>query len=139
MTTGVYKQPAPEIKPKEVDIARDDVVAEFDMNPADRRRYQRAALDVPIKLALMAADGATVCSGKAVLRDLSLDGAFITAIEITDAEVKDINATLNYDHIRFEITDGPFKGVEARAKPVRIGPLASGIGVTLEKGFSLSL
>ncbi|MCC6572714.1 MAG: hypothetical protein IT462_02890 [Planctomycetes bacterium] len=138
MTTSVLSKRVREIKPNELDFSKEEV-QQFDMNPADRRRYQRASLDVPIKLRLISASGATVCSGKAVLRDLSLDGAFITSIEITESEVVDTDAKIDYHHICFEILDGPFKGVEAKAKPVRIGPLASGIGVTLEKGFSLSL
>lgn len=138
MTTGTLNKRVREIKPNELDFSKEEV-KQFDMNPADRRRYQRASLDVPISLKLVAENGDLVCSGTARLRDLSLDGAFITSIEITESNVPDTTATLNYHHIAFEILEGPFKGVEAKAKPVRIGPLASGIGVTLEKGFSLSL
>ncbi len=129
-----------EITPDELDFAKEEPVSGFDFDAKDRRRFQRASLDVPISLTLLNAEGKELCRGRAYLRDLSLDGAFLTAIEIEETtEGVKPEELGEFKKIHFQILDGPFKGVKATAKPVRVGHKAGGMGVTLEKGFDLSI
>ncbi len=129
-----------EINPDDLDFTKAELVEGFDFDARDRRRFQRAALDVPITLTLLDAADKELCHGKALLRDLSLDGAFLTAIEIQETAPGVVTEALGeFKKIKFQILDGPFKGVKATAKPVRVGKQQGGMGVTLEKGFDLSI
>ena len=129
-----------EINPDELDFGKDENSGQFDFDAKDRRRFHRASLDVPITLTLLGPEDKELCKGKALLRDLSLDGAFLMGIEIeeTMAGVKPEELG-EFKRILFQILDGPFKGVKATAKPVRVGQKIGGMGVTLEKGFDLSI
>lgn len=129
-----------EINPDELDFGKDEQAGSFDFDARDRRRFQRASLDVPITLTLLGPNDKELCKGRALLRDLSLDGAFLMGIEIeeTMAGVKPEELG-EFKRIVFQILDGPFKGVKATAKPVRVGQKQGGMGVTLEKGFDLSI
>jgi hypothetical protein len=129
-----------EISPDELDFGRTDQSAQFDFDAEERRRFQRAMLEVPIAIRLLGDKDKELCKGKAVLRDLSLDGAFLTAIEIeetTDGVKPD--EVGEFKRIQFTIMDGPFKGVEAAARPIRVGLKHGGVGVKLEEGFSFEV
>lgn len=129
-----------EITPDELDFGRADPSAQFDFDAEERRRFQRAMLEVPIAIRLLGDKDKELCKGKAVLRDLSLDGAFLTSIEIeetTDGVKPD--EVGEFKRIQFTIMDGPFKGVEAAARPVRVGLRHGGVGVKLEEGFSFEV
>lgn len=129
-----------EISPDELDFGRAEPGQEFDFDAEERRRFQRAMLEVPIAIRLLGDRDKELCKGKAVLRDLSLDGAFLTSIEIeetTDGVKAD--EVGEFKRIQFTIMDGPFKGVEAAAKPVRVGLKHGGVGVKLEEGFSFEV
>ncbi|MCC6465783.1 MAG: PilZ domain-containing protein [Planctomycetes bacterium] len=129
-----------EINPDDLDFSAEEFGASFDFDAQDRRRFQRALLDVPIAIRLLGKDNQYLCKGTAVLRDLSLDGAFLTAIEISEtAQGVDPKTLGEFRRIEFTILDGPFKGVEAAAKPVRVGHHAGGVGVKLEQGFNFAL
>ncbi len=73
-----------EINPDELDFGKDEQAGSFDFDARDRRRFQRASLDVPITLTLLGPNDKELCKGKALLRDLSLDGAFLMGIEIEE-------------------------------------------------------
>ena len=129
-----------EINPDELDFGKDEQAAAFDFDAKDRRRFQRASLDVPITLTLLGPNDKELCKGRALLRDLSLDGAFLMGIEIEETmEGVKPEELGEFKRIIFQILDGPFKGVKATAKPVRVGQKQGGMGVTLEKGFDLSI
>lgn len=129
-----------EIAPDELDFDATDAAGQFDFDAQDRRRYQRATLEVPIALKLLGPGNRDLCKGKALLRDLSLDGAFLTAIEIQETfdgvKPEEIG---EFVRIQFTIMDGPFKGVEAAAVPVRVGRQVGGVGVKLETGFNFAV
>jgi hypothetical protein len=129
-----------EINPDELDFGKDENSGQFDFDAKDRRRFHRASLDVPITLTLLGPNDKELCKGKALLRDLSLDGAFLMGIEIEETmEGVKAEELGEFKRILFQILDGPFKGVKASAKPVRVGQKIGGMGVTLEKGFDLSI
>lgn len=129
-----------EINPDDLDFDVADAAAQFDFDAQERRRFQRATLEVPIALKLLGEGNKELCKGKAFLRDLSLDGAFLTGIEIQETtdgvKPEEIG---EFKRIQFTIMDGPFKGVEAAAVPVRVGQKAGGVGVKLEAGFNFSV
>jgi hypothetical protein len=129
-----------EINPDELDFDTAEATATFDFDAQERRRYQRALLEVPIAIRLLGDKDKELCKGRAVLRDLSLDGAFLASIEIehTTDGVKPEEVG-EFKRIQFVIMDGPFKGVEAAARPVRVGLTAGGVGVKLEAGFNFSV
>jgi hypothetical protein len=129
-----------EINPDDLDFDVSDASSQFDFEAQERRRFQRATLEVPISITLLGEADRELCKGKAMLRDLSLDGAFLTAIEISETTAG-VNAEEvgEFRRIQFTILDGPFKGVEAAARPVRVGLQAGGVGVKLEAGFSFEV
>ncbi|MBZ0136012.1 MAG: hypothetical protein K8I27_06525 [Planctomycetes bacterium] len=129
-----------EINPNELDFDGASPSEQFDFDAQERRRFQRAMLEVPIAIELLGDADKSLCKGKAVLRDLSLDGAFLTGIEIEETTdgVKEEEIG-EFKRIQFTIMDGPFKGVEAAAQPVRVGLKAGGVGVKLEEGFSFEV
>lgn len=129
-----------EINPNELDFDGANPAEQFDFDAQERRRFQRAMLEVPIAIELLGDADKSLCKGKAVLRDLSLDGAFLTGIEIEETVdgVKEEEIG-EFKRIQFTIMDGPFKGVEAAAQPVRVGLKAGGVGVKLEEGFSFEV
>ncbi|MBX3474854.1 MAG: hypothetical protein KF754_10765 [Planctomycetes bacterium] len=135
----VKSQRVREINPDELDFDTTDA-GQFDFDAQERRRYQRALLEVPIAIKLLGAGDKELCKGRAVLRDLSLDGAFLAGIEIehTTDGVKPEEIG-EFQRIQFVIMDGPFKGVEAAARPVRVGLTAGGVGVKLEAGFNFAV
>lgn len=129
-----------EINPDDLDFDGSESANQFDFDAQERRRFQRATLEVPIAIRLLGAGDKELCKGKALLRDLSLDGAFLTAIEIEEtANGVKPEELGEFQRIQFTIMDGPFKGVEAAARPVRVGNRAGGVGVKLEEGFNFSV
>ncbi len=129
-----------EITPDELEFRLADPASQFDFEDDDRRRFRRATLEVPIALMLLGDDGKVLCKGKAMLRDLSVDGAFLTSIKIEEtADGVKPEELGEFKRIEFTILDGPFKGVEAAAVPVRVGLKRGGVGVKLEDGFSFKL
>lgn len=129
-----------EISPDDLDFDVGDAAGQFDFDAEERRRFQRAMLEVPIAIKLLGDADKELCKGKAVLRDLSLDGAFLTSIEIEEtADGVKPDEIGEFKRIQFTIMDGPFKGVEAAARPVRVGLKHGGVGVKLEEGFSFEV
>jgi hypothetical protein len=129
-----------EINPDALDFDEVDTSSQFDFDAEERRRFQRAMLEVPIAITLLGDEDRELCTGKAVLRDLSLDGAFLTGIEIAQtAAGVDAKEVGEFKRIQFTIMDGPFKGVQAAAQPVRVGNSQGGVGVKLEEGFNFSV
>lgn len=129
-----------EIKPEELDFETTDTASQFDFDASDRRRFQRAAMEVPVRIRLIGKDGRELCRGKAMLRDLSLDGAFLAGIQIEQtADGRTVADFTDCKHIEFVILDGPFKGAEAAATPVRAGLANGGVGVRLNSGFSFTV
>ena len=129
-----------EIDPDQLDFDVSDTSSQFDFDAEERRRFQRAMLEVPIAIRLLGDADKELCKGKAVLRDLSLDGAFLTGIEIEEtSEGVKPEEVGEFKRIQFTIMDGPFKGVEAAAQPVRVGLQRGGVGVKLEEGFSFEV
>ncbi len=139
------QQPGPtgrirEINPDDLDFDVSDTSSQFDFEAEERRRFQRAMLEVPIAIKLLGDADKELCKGKAVLRDLSLDGAFLTGIEIEEtADGVKPEEIGEFKRIQFTIMDGPFKGVEAAARPVRVGLKHGGVGVKLEEGFNFAV
>ncbi|MCB9894036.1 MAG: hypothetical protein H6839_06300 [Planctomycetes bacterium] len=129
-----------EINPDDLDFDVNDASGKFDFDAEERRRFQRAMLEVPIAIKLLGDADKELCKGKAMLRDLSLDGAYLTAIEIEEtADGVKPEEIGEFKRIQFTIMDGPFKGVEAAAQPVRVGMQHGGVGVKLEEGFSFEV
>ena len=129
-----------EISPDKLAFDAADASSQFDFSADERRRFQRATLQVPIALQLLDGEGSVLCSGTALLRDLSLDGAFLTSIKIEEtAEGVSTEKLGQFQRIKFVILDGPYKGVEAAATPIRSGLKAGGVGVKLEDGFSFEI
>lgn len=140
MNEEARSQRVREINPDELDFDTATTSGKFDFDAEERRRYQRALLEVPIAIKLLGDADRELCKGKAVLRDLSLDGAFLAGIEIESTSEGVAAAEIGeFKRIQFVIMDGPFKGVEAAARPVRVGLRAGGVGVKLEAGFSFAV
>lgn len=142
---GMTNTPVPagrirEISPDDLNFEVADASSQFDFDAEERRRFQRATLEVPIAIKLLGDADRELCKGKAVLRDLSLDGAYLTSIEIEEtADGVKPEEIGEFKRIRFTIMDGPFKGVEAAAQPVRVGMRHGGVGVKLEEGFNFAI
>jgi hypothetical protein len=129
-----------EINPDDLDFDVSDASSQFDFDAQERRRFQRATLEVPIGIRLLGDADRELCRGRAMLQDLSLDGAFLTAIEIEETTQGVTPEEIGeFKRIQFTILDGPFKGVEAAAHPVRVGRQVGGVGVKLEAGFSFEV
>lgn len=126
-----------EIDPDNLDFNSTETSNRFDFDTKDRRRFQRAMLEVPIAILLLGDNDKQLCKGRAILRDLSLDGAFLTSIKVEET-IKGVKSEEigEFKRIQFTILDGPFKGVDAAAKPIRVGSSLGGVGVKLEEGFN---
>lgn len=128
-----------ELAPEEVDILTPGASSRFDFRGSDRRGFRRAMLDAAVSIRLFDAGNRELCRGRAMLHDLSLDGAFLTGISIEQTTNGLAPEQLgSFERIEFRITDGPFQGAEAEAVPVRLGSGTAGIGVRLSQGFSFS-
>ena len=128
------------LSPHPVDFDNTDVAPPFDVEHFERRRFKRAIVAAPISIRLISDTGRELCRGRATLQDLSLDGAFLAGIVIEYAPEDVEPAQLRqYQNISFTIMDGPFKGAEANARPVRADVLDGGVGVRLDAGFSFTV
>lgn len=125
-----------ELVPEELDLAAPEPSGRFDFVGADRRGYRRAPLDAPVLIRLFDGRNRELCRGRALLHDLSLDGAFLTGIRI-EQTTDNIppNQLGEFERVGFTITEGPFQGAEAEAVPVRLGETISGVGLRLSQGF----
>jgi len=129
-----------EIVPEVLKFEISDSAPPFELEQFERRRFKRAIVQAPIEFKLVDESGNELCRGRATLHDLSLDGAFLRGIELEQSGTGVGAGELErYQYICFLVTDGPFKGAEASAKPVRADFGEGGVGVRLDAGFSFTV
>ena len=125
----------PELRPEPGRVTGSDTalkaVSMRDTGPLRRKATGRKAIAVPVDLQLITARGETVATGQAVIRDLSLEGAYLDDIVINEAIPEQVSEL----HLAFTVIEGPLKGMTAKCAPVRVCDGFSGLGVSLVGGF----
>ena len=101
----------------------------------ERRGFPRGALELPVKLEILSESGAPIGTGKAILRELTLDGAYLDRFEIEDASAHEGETV----QIVFTVLEGDLAGMKARCAPTRTSQSFSGLGVSLIGGFSFDV
>lgn len=79
------------------------------------RTHPRKPSDLPLELSIYLADGRLFDRGRAVLRDVSLSGALLSGILLTEKK----GLPLQPHTIGIKLLDGPLKDLEIRSEPVR--------------------
>lgn len=96
--------------------------------PVRRRRFSRNLVNAPTRIEIHADNGGRFTSGTAVIRDISLKGAFLTGIDLE-------GKFLPCSAFRIHLTMPPIvlPGLQAISRPVRFGRLDDfGLGVEFE-------
>jgi hypothetical protein len=128
-----------ELVPEEEDFMGPEPSGRFDFSATDRRAFQRAILDAELEIRVFDAEQRELCRGRALLHDLSLDGALLTAIRIEQTSDGAAPEQLGaFASIGFTVVNGPFRGAEAKALPVRLDGRLAGLGVKLCDGFQFA-
>jgi transcriptional regulator with XRE-family HTH domain len=87
----------------------------------DRLKYQHRRLEprkkvhLPLELSIYFADGTLFDRGRAVMRDVSLSGALLSGVVLTEKR----GIPLEPHTIAIRLLEGPLKDLEIRGKPVR--------------------
>lgn len=95
----------------------------------------RTRMNAPISVVLLNDKGKRVSTGTATLKNLSLQGALITDMKLTN-DVEDFNDEYR---IRFRLMAGPLAGMEGLCEPVRLDSAKGTIGAFMPNGFFLPI
>jgi transcriptional regulator with XRE-family HTH domain len=96
-----------------------------------RRQHPRKSADLPLELSIYLADGTLFDRGRAAIRDVSLTGALLSGIILTERK----GLPLEPHTIGIRLLDGPLKDLEIRSKAVRFLERIGGIhlGIAFER------
>lgn len=95
----------------------------------------RTRMNAPISVVLVNSENQRIATGTATLKNLSLQGALITDMQLA-GPTPDLSKEYR---IRFRLMAGPLAGMEGWCEPVRIDGGAAGIGVYMPNGFFLPI
>lgn len=92
-----------------------------------RRRDPRRSVDLPVEITIYLGDGRIFDRGKAVLRDVSLSGGFLSAVALPQQVIPAQPHTLG-----IRALEGPLKDLEIMGRPVRLREEGTGINLAIE-------
>lgn len=101
-----------------------------------RSDTNRARLNSPISVIIEEEDGTRVGAGSANLRDLSLNGALVTDVSLSNGEGLEPDGVYV---VKFRLVAGPLAGMEAVCRSVRYDSSCNGFGVRIPDGFRLPI
>jgi hypothetical protein len=93
-----------------------------------RRLHPRKSADLPLELSIYLADGTLFDRGQAVMRDVSLTGALLSGVILTDKK----GLPLQPHTIGIRLLAGDLKDLEIRSKPVRFLQRSGAIHLAVE-------
>jgi transcriptional regulator with XRE-family HTH domain len=93
-----------------------------------KRVHPRKSADLPLELSIYLADGSLFDRGHAIIRDLSLSGALLSGMILTEQK----GIPLQPHTIGIRLLEGALKDFEIRSKPVRFLQKADGIQLAVE-------
>ncbi|HEV3026920.1 MAG TPA: hypothetical protein VG457_05065 [Planctomycetota bacterium] len=92
-----------------------------------RRHYVRKSLSVPLELSIYSSDGELLDRGIATMSEISLSGALLSGIVLTQHAIP-----LRPHTIGLRILDGALKDFEIKGQPVRFSHQGPAISVAVE-------
>ena len=92
-----------------------------------RRMAVRKAITIPLELTIYNEDGSLWDKGAAIVKDVSLSGALLTAVVMPQQSIP-----LRPHTIGIRMLDGELKGVEILSRPVRLSSSAQGMNLAVE-------
>ena len=95
-----------------------------------KRAQQRRSLAIPLELSIYNADGSLFDKGAAIIKDVSLSGALLTAVVLPQQSIP-----LRPHTIGIRMLDGALKGVEIMARPIRLAHSGPSQGMNLAVEF----
>jgi len=95
-----------------------------------KRGSSRKPMAVPLELSIYNADGTLFDKGAAIVKDVSLSGALLTAVVLPQQSIP-----LRPHTIGIRMLDGALKGVEIMARPIRLAHSGQGQGMNLAVEF----
>jgi transcriptional regulator with XRE-family HTH domain len=95
-----------------------------------RRGATRKAVPIPLELSIYNSDGTLFDKGAAIIKDVSLSGALLTAVVLPQQSIP-----LRPHTIGIRMLDGVLKGVEIMARPIRLAHSGQGLGMNLAVEF----
>lgn len=95
-----------------------------------KRGAARKPIAIPLELMIYNSDGTLFDKGAAIIKDVSLSGALLTAVVLPQQSIP-----LRPHTIGIRMLDGALKGVEIMARPVRLAHSGQGLGMNLAVEF----
>jgi transcriptional regulator with XRE-family HTH domain len=95
-----------------------------------KRGSNRKPMAVPLELSIYNSDGTLFDKGAAIVKDVSLSGALLTAVVLPQQSIP-----LRPHTIGIRMLDGALKGVEILGRPVRLAHSGQGQGMNLAVEF----
>src|SRR5579862_152432 len=95
-----------------------------------KRGSGRRPMAVPLELSIYNADGTLFDKGAAIVKDVSLSGALLTAVVLPQQSIP-----LRPHTIGIRMLDGALKGIEIMARPIRLAHSSQGEGMNLAVEF----
>jgi transcriptional regulator with XRE-family HTH domain len=95
-----------------------------------KRAQQRRPIAIPLELSIYNSDGTLFDKGAAVIKDVSLSGALLTAVVLPQQSIP-----LRPHTIGIRMLDGALKGVEIMARPIRLAHAGQNMGMNLAVEF----
>ena len=94
---------------------------------AHRRRDPRKETAVPIELSIYLSEGNLFDRGRAVMGNVSLSGALLSALVLTKQAIPVVPHTIG-----IRLLDGPLKDVEVLGRPVRLNQAGDALHLAIE-------
>ena len=95
-----------------------------------KRGSNRKSMPIPLELAIYNSDGTLFDKGAAIIKDVSLSGALLTAVVLPQQSIP-----LSPHTLGIRMLDGALKGVEIMARPIRLAHSGQGQGMNLAIEF----
>jgi hypothetical protein len=95
-----------------------------------KRGSNRKSMPVPLELSIYNSDGTLFDKGAAIIKDVSLSGALLTAVVLPQQSIP-----LRPHTLGIRMLDGALKGVEIMARPIRLAHSGQGQGMNLAIEF----
>jgi len=98
---------------------------------AHSRKFERQHVDYPVSIRLVGLDGAEFDRGRAIICNMTPEGAFIGSLELDRGIVP-----VDPFHLHFKVENGDLRGIEGSCRPVRItAGENAGFGVTFKQVY----
>jgi len=95
-----------------------------------KRGSTRKSIPIPLELSIYNSDGTLFDKGAAIIKDVSLSGALLTAVVLPQQSIP-----LRPHTLGIRMLDGALKGVEIMARPIRLAHAPQGQGMNLAIEF----